>query len=65
MDKFNVLHWHGKGAAWTAAMRLTVHAVTDAQSFPLELEKLPQLAELGSYGTHKHYSKSAVDNLIR
>eukprot|EP00435_Cladocopium_sp_Y103_P055990 s161_g18.t1 len=46
--KFNVLHWH----------------LTDAMSFPLELESLPKLAELGSFGPNKSYSKGMVQHLI-
>ncbi|CAL1170278.1 unnamed protein product [Cladocopium goreaui] len=46
--KLNVLHWH----------------LTDAMSFPLDLESLPKLAELGSFGPNKSYSKGMVQELI-
>ena len=32
-------------------------AGTEAVSFPLELDRLPKLAQLGSFGPNKTYSK--------
>ncbi|CAK9015145.1 unnamed protein product [Durusdinium trenchii] len=45
-NKLNVLHWH----------------LTDAVSFPLELDSLPKLAELGALS--QTYSKAMVKQLI-
>ncbi|CAE7832327.1 hexa1 [Symbiodinium sp. CCMP2592] len=47
-SKLNVLHWH----------------VTDAMSFPLQLESLPQLAQLGSFGASKTYSHVDVRHIV-
>jgi hexosaminidase len=48
MVKMNVLHWH----------------VVDAQSFPLLLDDVPELAEKGAYSKEKMYNKSQVTQLV-
>eukprot|EP00434_Breviolum_minutum_P010008 symbB.v1.2.008826.t1/scaffold533.1/size203693/5 len=47
-NKLNVLHWH----------------LTDAMSFPLELEALPNLAKLGAFTDNQTYSKATVEHLV-
>ncbi|CAE7658729.1 Hexb [Symbiodinium sp. CCMP2456] len=47
-SKLNVLHWH----------------VTDAMSFPLQLESLPQLAQLGSFDASKTYTHADVRHIV-
>lgn len=47
-NKLNVFHWH----------------ITDSHSFPLELEKEPELANLGAYGEKERYSRSDVRKII-
>ncbi|BES99377.1 beta-hexosaminidase [Nesidiocoris tenuis] len=46
--KLNVLHWHA----------------VDAHSFPLELKKLPQMAETGAYSSSETYSVADQEELI-
>lgn len=48
-NKMNVLHWH----------------VSDDQSFPLEMEKFPNLAKDGKYSPWTVYSESDVKDLIK
>ncbi|KAG0607553.1 hypothetical protein M758_8G037600 [Ceratodon purpureus] len=47
-NKLNVFHWH----------------ITDSHSFPLELSKEPELANLGAYGEKERYSSSDVRKII-
>lgn len=47
LAKFNVLHWH----------------ITDSQSWPLELDVYPVMAN-GSYTPRQRYSKEDVDQLV-
>ena len=48
-SKLNVLHWH----------------ITDAQSFPLQLNSLPELAEKGAWDHTKVYSHRDVNDLVQ
>lgn len=48
MVKLNVLHWH----------------ITDAQSFPLELNSLPELSEIGAYSPTSIYRISDIKSII-
>lgn len=43
-NKLNVLHWH----------------ITDDESFPIELESIPDMSNYGSYGVKYRYSKADV-----
>lgn len=47
-SKLNVFHWH----------------LTDAQSFPLEITRYPQMAEYGSYSPDKVYRLSDIRSVI-
>jgi len=46
--KLNVLHWH----------------ISDSQSFPLALDRVPQLARFGAYSPAEVYSLSNVSDLV-
>lgn len=46
--KLNVLHWH----------------LVDAQSFPLEVDAMPDLAGCGAYGPDERYSRADVRGLV-
>lgn len=48
-SKLNVFHWH----------------ITDAQSFPLEVEGYPQFTKFGAYSEHQIYSLADVQGVIR
>ncbi|XP_045501679.1 probable beta-hexosaminidase fdl [Colias croceus] len=48
-NKLNTFHWH----------------VTDSQSFPLQLESIPHLAEYGSYGPGAVYTSDDVRTVSR
>ena len=48
MNKYNVFHWH----------------ITDAQSFPLLLNRAPELALLGSHHPTQMYTKKDVAGLV-
>ncbi|CAG0879764.1 unnamed protein product [Darwinula stevensoni] len=47
-NKMNVLHWH----------------VTDSQSFPLQLPRIPKLSQYGSYSPNMVYSPADVKELV-
>jgi hexosaminidase len=47
-SKLNVLHWH----------------ITDSQSFPLELPKLPNMTKYGAYSADKIYHPDDVKELV-
>ncbi|KAL4444539.1 hypothetical protein ABPG74_016832 [Tetrahymena malaccensis] len=47
-NKMNVLHWH----------------ITDDESFPIELESIPEMSDFGSYGARYRYSKSDVQEIV-
>jgi len=47
-NKLNVFHWH----------------ITDSHSFPLELSKEPELANMGAYGEKERYSRSDVKRIL-
>lgn len=49
VSKLNVFHWH----------------ITDAQSFPLEIEGFPQFTKYGAYSPDKVYTVSDVQSIIR
>jgi hexosaminidase len=49
MNKMNVLHWH----------------IVDAQSFPLLLENIPELAQNSAYSNKKMYNKNQIQQLIK
>jgi hypothetical protein len=48
LSKFNVLHWH----------------LADAQSWPLQLAALPNLASAGSHSTGKRYTALNVTYIV-
>ncbi|XP_067000606.1 chitooligosaccharidolytic beta-N-acetylglucosaminidase isoform X2 [Anabrus simplex] len=47
-SKLNVLHWH----------------ITDSQSFPLQLPRVPKLARFGAYSSEKVYPAEMVSRVI-
>lgn len=47
-SKLNVFHWH----------------ITDAQSFPLEVQRYPQMSEYGSYSSDKIYRLADIRSII-
>lgn len=49
MNKLNAFHWH----------------IIDSQSFPLELESEPELAEKGAYGKDMRYSVQNVKDIVQ
>ena len=60
-SKLNVLHWHVTDALFLLVIAHLKWSsswadVFKAMSFPLQLESLPQLAQLGSFGASKTYS---------
>ncbi|XP_050079484.1 chitooligosaccharidolytic beta-N-acetylglucosaminidase [Anopheles maculipalpis] len=48
-SKMNVLHWH----------------VTDTQSFPIQLNRVPEMVSYGAYDSNQIYTSSDVRKLIR
>ncbi|VEN48588.1 unnamed protein product [Callosobruchus maculatus] len=48
-SKLNVLHWH----------------ITDSQSFPLEVGRLPNMTKYGAYSEKHIYSESAIKDLLQ
>ena len=47
-NKLSVFHWH----------------ITEVDSFPLELDSVPELAERGAYGPNQKYSKADVADIL-
>lgn len=48
LSKLNVFHWH----------------ITDSQSFPLVVERHPELSKLGAYEPHKIYTKEDIREIV-
>ena len=47
--KLNVLHWH----------------ITDSQSFPMELLKVPQITRYGAYSTEHIYTQKEIKEVVK
>lgn len=49
LNKMNVFHWH----------------ITDSQSFPMEIKRLPQMHLYGAFSADKFYHKSEIDAIVK
>lgn len=49
LNKMNVFHWH----------------ITDSQSFPMEIRRLPQMHFNGAFSADKVYHKSQIDAIVK
>lgn len=49
INKMNVFHWH----------------ITDSQSFPMEVKRLPQMHLNGAFSAEKVYHKSEIDSIVK
>lgn len=49
VNKLNVFHWH----------------ITDSQSFPVEIKRLPQMHTTGAFSSDKFYSQSQINDVVK